>query len=109
MAFKSISIITTALVLSTSANAALVERLGGLAYYDTDANLTWLADANAGAGSVFDDGSSTTDGAIDERTNEYVITIEYRVRRGNDSAVVTKGNNRRLINTMLNPRDFPRK
>ncbi len=24
---------------------------------------------------------------FDERTNEYVITIEYRVRRGNDSAV----------------------
>ena len=28
-------------------NAALVERLGGLAYYDTEANLTWLTDANA--------------------------------------------------------------
>jgi len=34
------------LILSTSASAALVERLGGLAYYDTDADLTWLADAN---------------------------------------------------------------
>lgn len=31
---------------SISAGAALVSRLGGLAYYDTDANLTWLADAN---------------------------------------------------------------
>lgn len=29
-----------------TANAALVERLDGLAYYDTDADLTWLADAN---------------------------------------------------------------
>lgn len=29
-------------------NAALLERLGGLAYYDEDADLTWLADANAG-------------------------------------------------------------
>lgn len=48
MGIKSISIITTALVLSTSANAALVERLGGLAYYDDATNLTWLADANAG-------------------------------------------------------------
>lgn len=46
---------------------------------------------------------------FDERTNEYVITIEYRVRRGGDGVVVTKGNNRRLINTILNPRDFPRR
>lgn len=29
-----------------SAEAALIERLGGLAYYDDVANLTWLADAN---------------------------------------------------------------
>jgi len=42
----------------------------------------------------------------DERTNEYVYRIEYRVRRGNDSTEVTKGGNRRLINTLLNPRDF---
>ena len=33
-------------VSSTSAHSALVSRLGGLAYYDTDADLTWLADAN---------------------------------------------------------------
>jgi len=33
-------------VVSISENAALVERLGGLAYYDDDADLTWLADAN---------------------------------------------------------------
>ena len=32
--------------VSISANAALLPRLGGLAYYDTDADLTWLADAN---------------------------------------------------------------
>jgi hypothetical protein len=30
-----------------SADAALVSRLGGLAYYDDNADLTWLADANA--------------------------------------------------------------
>ncbi len=36
-----------ALSLSTAADAALLERLGGAAYYDTDADLTWLADANA--------------------------------------------------------------
>ena len=33
--------------VSLSANAALVSRLGGLAYYDDVADLTWLADANA--------------------------------------------------------------
>ena len=32
--------------ISLSANAALLERLGGLAYYDDVAKLTWLADAN---------------------------------------------------------------
>ena len=33
-------------IMSFSANAALFERLGGLAYYDDVADLTWLADAN---------------------------------------------------------------
>jgi len=46
---------TTLVALSIStANAALVERLGGLAYYDTEADLTWLADANAALGSDYD-------------------------------------------------------
>ncbi|MHB8621890.1 MAG: VPLPA-CTERM sorting domain-containing protein [Sulfuricaulis sp.] len=31
---------------SSLANAALLSRLGGLAYYDTSLNVTWLADAN---------------------------------------------------------------
>ena len=35
-----------ALSLATSASATLVSRLGGLAYYDTDLNITWAADAN---------------------------------------------------------------
>lgn len=48
----------------STVNAALISRLGGLAYYDTDLNITWLADANAGAGSAFDNGFSTTDGAM---------------------------------------------
>jgi len=39
-------LVTTALVLSTSVNAALIERLGGLAYYDDVADLTWLSDSN---------------------------------------------------------------
>jgi len=32
------------------------------AFYDSTLNITWLADANAGAGSAFDDGASTSDG-----------------------------------------------
>jgi len=33
--------------LASTSEAALVSRLGGLAVYDTDFNITWLADANA--------------------------------------------------------------
>lgn len=47
-----------------SANAALISRLSGQAYYDDVLNITWLADANAGAGSPYDDGSITTDGRM---------------------------------------------
>lgn len=36
------------LLLSLQVNAALISRLDGLAYYDSEADLTWLADANAG-------------------------------------------------------------
>jgi len=35
------------LTMSISANAAFESRLGGLAYYDTQTDLTWLTDANA--------------------------------------------------------------
>lgn len=38
--------LTAVLLISSTANAALHERLGGLAYYDDQANLTWLQDAN---------------------------------------------------------------
>ncbi|MBK6617813.1 MAG: hypothetical protein RI993_1190 [Pseudomonadota bacterium] len=50
--------------LVSTANAALISRLGGLAVYDTDLDITWLADANAGAGSTFDDGVSSSDGRM---------------------------------------------
>ena len=38
---------------------------------------------------------------FDERTNEYVITIEYRVRRGSDG-VTGRSGRRRLMDTILN-------
>mgnify|MGYP000898402548 CR=1 FL=1 len=58
-------ILSAALVISSAtANATLEPRLNGNAYYDTDLNITWLADANAGRGSIFDDGLSDTDGSM---------------------------------------------
>ncbi|MHB1142267.1 MAG: PKD domain-containing protein [Sulfuricaulis sp.] len=41
------------LAISTSAYAALVARLGGQAVYDTDRNITWLANANLAASNTF--------------------------------------------------------
>ena len=46
--------------ISSVANAALVERLGGLAYYDTEADLTWLADANYAWNSLYDNDGRMT-------------------------------------------------
>lgn len=40
-------ILGSSLLTATGANAALELRLGGLAVYDTDLNLTWLTNANA--------------------------------------------------------------
>jgi hypothetical protein len=54
MNIKSITLVIITLIFSASANAVLVSRLGGQAYYDTDADLTWLADANASVGSIYD-------------------------------------------------------
>ncbi len=42
------------LALVTVPPAALVSRAGGLAYYDPDTNLTWVADANLASTSGFD-------------------------------------------------------
>lgn len=60
------SAVGLALALSplAAAQAALESRLGGLAYYDTVLDVTWLANANAAAGSAFDDGSNTIDGRL---------------------------------------------
>ena len=55
--------IIATLVLSTSANAALISRLGGQAYYDDVSDLTWLADANYAQTSGYD-----ADGLMDWST-----------------------------------------
>lgn len=49
--------------LAVPAHAALVDRGGGLVF-DSDRNITWLADANLGAGSAYDDGLLANDGLM---------------------------------------------
>lgn len=73
MNFKSIIGATCAClaVVSFNAHAALEPRLGGLAYYDTEANLTWLTDTNY---------ALTTNAAFDGRmtwddANTWVATL----------------------------------
>jgi len=48
MKFKILNVlfILAIMFISSLANAGLISRLGGLAYYDDVADLTWLADAN---------------------------------------------------------------
>ena len=64
------------LLVSVQVDAALISRLGGLAYYDDVADLTWLADANAGAGSTYDDGISNADGLISwSNANDWAASL----------------------------------
>jgi len=65
----SLSVAVSTIILSTSANSALLERLGGLAVYDDVADLTWLADANYAQTSGYDaDGQMTWQAANDWAT-----------------------------------------
>lgn len=64
MEFWKIAATAFFLSFSVNLNAALLERLGGLAYYDDVADLTWLTDASAGAASIYDDGGLTIDGRM---------------------------------------------
>ena len=50
---KSLLLTVSALILSTSANAALVPRLDGQAVYDADSNVTWIADASLSSTNSF--------------------------------------------------------
>lgn len=51
------------MVASGAAQAALIDRGGGL-IYDTDLNITWLANANYGAGSNYDTADGYNDGRM---------------------------------------------
>ena len=48
---------------SSAAQASLIDRGGGL-IYDTDRNITWLANANYGAGSSYDTADGHNDGRM---------------------------------------------
>lgn len=61
ISIKSLFLTISVLASSTSAHSALVPRLGGLAYYDTDADLTWLADANYSATQYANSGGNEGD------------------------------------------------
>jgi hypothetical protein len=53
----------TALFSASPAHATLIDRGGGL-IYDSTQDITWLQNANAGAGGPFDDDISSTDGKM---------------------------------------------
>lgn len=56
-------------MVGVTANAALVSRLGGLAVYDTDLNITWIADARLSVSNTFGTiGVHPTTGAMDWNT-----------------------------------------
>lgn len=59
----SIALSIALLSASGAAQAALFDRGSGL-IYDDDLNVTWLKDANYGAGSAYDDLASGTDGRM---------------------------------------------
>lgn len=77
MAMNTMPRIATTLALlfmmSTSANAALVSRAGGQAYYDTVLNITWLADANLAASNTFGVTGINTNGKMTwAKANEWI-------------------------------------
>ena len=61
----------TLLLISTSSHSSLLPRLGGLAVYDTDLNITWLADANLAKSNTFGIGGINADGTMDWMTAYY--------------------------------------
>ncbi len=73
-----ITIIT--LILSSSVNAQLVSRLGGLANYDDEVNITWLADANYAATETF--GLDSQYRYADNGSMQWELAVGYAGRTG---------------------------
>lgn len=64
------------LLLASAAQAALLERLDGQAYYDTDLDITWLANANLARSESFGISGSINNGAMDWNTaNEWIAAM----------------------------------
>lgn len=61
------------LLTSYAAHAALQSRLGGQAYYDTELNVTWLADANLAATNTFGVWGIDPTGYMDWTTAQFWI------------------------------------
>lgn len=62
------------LLSSFSTQAELQPRLSGLAYYDTERNITWLSDANLASSNAFGVSGITLDGRMDFATATAWIT-----------------------------------
>ena len=62
--------------VSLSSNASLVSRLNGQAVYDTDLNITWLADANLALSNTFGlSGIDSTGGMFGDTANNYISAM----------------------------------
>lgn len=64
------------LAIGNAANAALLSRFSGQAYYDTTLNITWLANTNAGAGTIYDRQDGSSDGRLDwQSAQDWVASL----------------------------------
>lgn len=61
---KRILILLTLTIITSASNAALVSRLGGQAVYDTDLNISWLANPNLAATESFGVSGISNSGSI---------------------------------------------
>ena len=66
--YLAVAFSTLIFVTSFSTNAALLSRLGGQALYDTDLNVTWLANANLAVSNTFGVGGINIDGTMNWST-----------------------------------------
>ena len=64
---KTLSTLFLTLCLTSTANATLMNRLGGTAYYDTESDLTWVANANLALTNQF--GLTLSTNAFDTAAN----------------------------------------
>lgn len=62
--FGAVCVCALMFAVSTSASAALLSRLGGQAIYDSDRNITWLANANLAASNTFGVAGINPDGSM---------------------------------------------